>query len=85
MLIRYFLGYKKALTLCGGALVIALMKCRGTRTNLTIEMPDKDFHRFNALQFAAILEARNQEMYQAIRAELEGLAVTPPMLSQELK
>lgn len=44
----------------------------GAAPNLPIEMPDKDFHGFNAFQFAAFLEARNQEMYQAIRAELEG-------------
>ncbi|MGO1501422.1 MAG: hypothetical protein ACTHWH_09095 [Marinobacter sp.] len=45
----------------------------GADPNLPIEMPDKDFHGFNALQFAAFLEARNQEMYQAIRAELESM------------
>ena len=44
----------------------------GADPNLPIDMPEKDYHGFNAVEFAAFLEARNPEMYQAIRTKLEG-------------
>ena len=44
----------------------------GADPNLPIDMQEKDYHGFNAFEFAVFLEARNPEMYQAIRAVLGG-------------
>ncbi|MBN8238920.1 ankyrin repeat domain-containing protein [Marinobacter hydrocarbonoclasticus] len=44
----------------------------GADPNLPIDMQEKDYHGFNAFEFAVFLEARNPEMYQVIRVVLGG-------------
>lgn len=55
----------------------ALLKL-GADPGLPIDSPEKDFHGFDAFEFAAFLESRNKEVYQGVRKELEAL---PPPLS----
>ena len=45
----------------------------GADPNLPIDMPEKDYHGFDAFEFATFLESRNQEIYLDIQAELEAL------------
>jgi len=45
----------------------------GADPNLPIDMPEKDYHGFDAFEFAAFLESRNQEIYLDIQAELAAL------------
>jgi hypothetical protein len=46
----------------------------GADPELPIDSPEKTFHGFNAFEFAAFLESRNQEAYRDVRRELEAYA-----------
>ncbi|KPQ00107.1 ankyrin repeat domain-containing protein [Marinobacter sp. HL-58] len=45
----------------------------GADPNLPIDRPEKDFHGFDALEFAAFLESRDKDVFQDVRKELEAL------------
>lgn len=45
----------------------------GADSHLPMDSPEKDVHGFDAFEFAAFLESRNQSVYQEIRAALAGL------------
>lgn len=45
----------------------------GADPNLPIDSPEKDYHGFDAFEFAAFLGARNKEIFQDVRKELEAL------------
>ena len=47
------------------------MKGRSGR-RLPIDSPEKDFHGFDAYEFAEFLESRNQEFYRDVGRELEA-------------
>lgn len=44
----------------------------GVDPSRPIDSPGKDYHGFNAFEFAVFLESRNSEFYQTILAELEA-------------
>lgn len=49
----------------------ALLKL-GADPGLPIDSPEKDFHGFDAFEFAAFLESRDQEVFRDVRRELEA-------------
>lgn len=49
----------------------ALLKL-GADPRLPIDSPEKDFHGFDAFEFAEFLESRNQEFYRDVGRELEA-------------
>lgn len=49
----------------------ALLKL-GADPGLPIDSPEKDFHGFDAFEFAEFLESRNQEFYRDVGRELEA-------------